>query len=856
MLLKTRRCTLDIEANGLLDDSTIDYTTSPYKIKESFKLWCIVCIDIDTDEVFTFEKEEIYTKFFQFKNQIGTVIAHNGINYDLLAMKLCLGIDYHIPYDLEDKAMWDGREVNIIDTMVLSKTLNPDRFGGHSLDEWGKRLGYHKIDWRAEAIKLGLILHDAPKGAEFQQYHPAMTEYCIRDNEVTKLTYLRLMQEWGDWPFAQAFCTEQKVADIITRQSHRGFDFKKSVAENALRDLDEKIENIRVKVEPVLPSKRLPKTKLKEYTPTTKQFNKDSSFSANMVKFVNKHGGEFLDDNKVKLYGVIYDTPMPVEPIVTDVPSTLKDTTHIKEWLVGLGWEPSQFKERDLTVDQKKKKLTAEKFELVVDKYVTQTLNSSFCPFRCEHIKTTPEKLKEKLMKHDMSKPLKVLTNPTFTIGQEKEIDPMLERMVDIFPYTQDLVEYLTYNHRRNSILGGGYDPDEDDEEDFEKGFLANIRADGRIPTPADSCGTGTSRMKHKICANIPRVTSLYGDVMRSLFGVTSGFIQIGYDFSSLEARIEAHYTWKYDPSSTKEYCNSLTLEKPHDVHSRTSEKISKMINKEFSRGNAKSVKYACVPVDNTEVLTTEGWKKYSELSVGERIYNFSLTQGCLVTDNILDLPFYENAVVFDFDKIEATEDHKWLVEVSHDVYGYKSSNKVTEEDSVVIGFDSVGGTYQKSGIKMGEISRRTDVFCLTTNNGNFVMRQNGMMILTGNCSYGAQAAKLMKTIGCDMKTAELVFAAFWEAAKPLAMLKENLTKYWETTGQRAFILGLDKRRIPTRSKHALVNSLFQSAGVIVAKKAMILHEQMLRTEGLYVDFFMDDWKNKAFCQQLIAYHK
>ena len=201
MLASLRRCTLDIEANNLLNNETIDYTASPYRLKDNFKMWCIVCLDIDSDEVFKFGPDQIKTDFMQFKSQIGTLIAHNGINYDLLALKLYLGIDYHIPYDVKDKGMWDGREVNIIDTMILSKTLNPDRFGGHSLDEWGKRVGYNKIDWRAEAIKLGLIAHDAPKGAEFQQYHPAMMNYCVRDNEVTKLTYLRLMQEWGNWPY-------------------------------------------------------------------------------------------------------------------------------------------------------------------------------------------------------------------------------------------------------------------------------------------------------------------------------------------------------------------------------------------------------------------------------------------------------------------------------------------------------------------------------------------------------------------------------------------------------------------------------------------------------------------------------
>lgn len=704
------RVTLDIEANGLLDETTVDYLSSPYKLKDTFKIWCIVCQDIDTKQIHKFVLDDVYTKFPEFSKQIKTLIVHNGIDYDLLVLKLALGLDYTIFPDT-----FDNRYVEIIDTMVWSKCLNPDRFGGHSLDEWGKRVGYNKIDWRQEAIDLGLIEYNAPKGAEFLQFHPNMVDYCVRDNEVTCLTYFKLEEEKGDWPWEDALQLEQAVAEIITRQKHRGFDFKKERAEEALRDLDEKMQVLKDKVEPVLPAKPMPKTKQKEFTPPASQFKKDTNHSAHLINFVAKHNGEFVDKYTVKLFGKTYELPLPNKPMFTELPATLKDTTHIKEWLVSLGWEPTTYKEKDLTCNTKKQKLSQDKYEATVLRYVDQTLNSPFCKDRCEHLKVAPSKLKEKLLKHDLSKPLKVLTNPTFTVGQDKEIDPMLEKMKSTFPYAEDIVHFLTYQHRRNSILGGGFDPDEDDEEDYEKGYLANIREDGRISTPADSCGCATSRFKHRIVANIPRVTSLYGEVMRGLFGVDSDFIQIGYDFDSLEARIESHYCYKWEDDAEKPYCKSLILEKPNDVHSRTAQRISEIICQPFERGSAKSVKYAC--------------------------------------------------------------------------------------------------------------------------------------------SYGAQAPKVAKTIGCDISIGQLIFDGFWEAAKPLALLKEAVTKYWETTGQRSFVLGIDRRKIPTRSKHALVNSLFQSAGVICAKRAMVIHDRKLKEAGLLVDFFRDNWKVEQFCQQLIAYH-
>lgn len=303
------------------------------------------------------------------------------------------------------------------------------------------------------------------------------------------------------------------------------------------------------------------------------------------------------------------------------------------------------------------------------------------------------------------------MTNPSFTVGQEKEMCPNLMRLKDKFPHAQQIVEYLTYRHRRNSILGGGAEWDEDDEP--EKGFLSSVRADGRIPTPAATCDAATSRMKHKSVANIPRVTSLYGQEMRSLFGVDRGYFQIGYDFDSLEARIESHYTWRYE-DEPHEYCNALLMDKPNDVHTMMARRITDVIKRKFERAPAKSVKY---------------------------------------------------------------------------------------------------------GI-----------------------------------TYGAQAPKVAKTIGSDLKTGELIFNAFWEAAKPLALLKERLNAYWEKTGKR-FILGIDGCKVPTRSAHAILNSLFQSGGVICAKRAMVIHDDLLEEHRLNIDFFKDDWKNKSFCQQLIAYH-
>ena len=72
---------------------------------------------------------------------------------------------------------------------------------------------------------------------------------------------------------------------------------------------------------------------------------------------------------------------------------------------------------------------------------------------------------------------------------------------------------------------------------------------------------------------------------MRSLFGCGENAYQLGFDFASLEARIQGHYIMPYEGG--KELAYTLLAEKPNDVHSVTAKQLG------ISRNDAKSVNYA-----------------------------------------------------------------------------------------------------------------------------------------------------------------------------------------------------------------------------------------------------------------------
>lgn len=101
-----------------------------------------------------------------------------------------------------------------------------------------------------------------------------------------------------------------------------------------------------------------------------------------------------------------------------------------------------------------------------------------------------------------------------------------VETLEMVGPFGKALSLWYIYGHRQSQISG----------------FLPHIREDGRIAAQIDSCGTNTFRGKHRVVANIPRPTSIFGKEMRSLFGVRQGRCFVGADVSGLELRMLGHH--------------------------------------------------------------------------------------------------------------------------------------------------------------------------------------------------------------------------------------------------------------------------------------------------------------------------
>jgi DNA polymerase I-like protein with 3'-5' exonuclease and polymerase domains len=153
----------------------------------------------------------------------GYICGHNYIGYDGPALSKI----WNIRPDSE----------RVLDTLVMSRLFHPDVTGGHSLDQWGTRLGCAKGS------------HD-----DWTQLSDEMIRYCMQDVTVTEKLYFKLSEQLQAFGFDDtSVWLEHSVAHICQEQEQNGFCFDKAGAELLARQLDTKMTGIEAKLQAVFP---------------------------------------------------------------------------------------------------------------------------------------------------------------------------------------------------------------------------------------------------------------------------------------------------------------------------------------------------------------------------------------------------------------------------------------------------------------------------------------------------------------------------------------------------------------------------------------------------------------------------
>ena len=180
------------------------------------KIHCIVARSYEGNKVKAWVGQEC-SEFASWSQQIDTFVMHNGISFDAPVLNRLLGCNIKLS--------------QIRDTLIESQLYNPIRDGGHSLEAWGKTLGFEKGDF-----------HD------FSEYSPEMLEYCKRDTEVTRLVAQKLEKE-GKAFKSKAYELECKVRAIVDKQQKNGFAFKLKEAMILQAQLQDELHELERKAE-------------------------------------------------------------------------------------------------------------------------------------------------------------------------------------------------------------------------------------------------------------------------------------------------------------------------------------------------------------------------------------------------------------------------------------------------------------------------------------------------------------------------------------------------------------------------------------------------------------------------------
>lgn len=192
-------------------------------------IWIIGAADLDTDEYFSFERPDLHPQAFaQFAATVGTWVGHNFLAFDLPAIRRLVP-DVHI-----DPAC-------VVDTLVVSKLLNYNIEGGHSLEAWGKRFGQPK-----------------PALADFSALTDEMRLRVEGDVALNYTLYKHYAKYIENPAWKEALDTEHQMVLVCLDMQANGFTFDIDAARVLYQKIKEEVSQLHAELQAAFP----PRSKL------------------------------------------------------------------------------------------------------------------------------------------------------------------------------------------------------------------------------------------------------------------------------------------------------------------------------------------------------------------------------------------------------------------------------------------------------------------------------------------------------------------------------------------------------------------------------------------------------------------
>ena len=274
-------------------------------------------------------------------------------------------------------------------------------------------------------------------------------------------------------------------------QELSGWKFDLQAANELHGRIEAMMEEIRAVVEPQLPPRVLKKSEEKEYSMPSKPFKQDGSYSAAMLKWLDRHNATIEPVTQdVIAYGKRYDI-IPNQKLDVKLPMEMANQDQMKDWFLESGWVPTLW-------NYKK--------------------DSNGKPVR------------------DPTTRQLIPTSPK--IQEQGKLCTNLEKLEG--DLVKQVVKWLSLRNRLSVLQGWINNP--------------RLQYDGRIGAGRTGIAA-THRQKHKVVVNVPKADPkvLLGYEFRSLWISEDGMLIAAGDAAALEGRVQGHYTYKYDNGATAE---------------------------------------------------------------------------------------------------------------------------------------------------------------------------------------------------------------------------------------------------------------------------------------------------------------
>lgn len=513
--------------------------------------------------------------------------------------------------------------------------------GPHGLEAWGMRVGNKKPkidDWRDQPLWVyvdrcieDVIINERVWDElilESQgRKEPGDIQFFYKENEKPN-GFKQINWKNG--------LRRGMLADfLMVEQEFQGVCFNREAAQRLVVTIDAMMKEIADAIEPNLPLKEMTKSEqpkfpqkpfkegtgeisatgwnwlenqlgypvnreaLETVSPPKTAFKQNGEISKAGETYCIKHGvtdpdlfGDFIRSqlNKVNTLKPLPDDLM--EQAIKDlmnkkmpdimVPMKLGNQDDIKKYLIrDAGWQPTIWRAKDVTKDSNKKQRSDGEIDEKVREYLEDLGQSEYRDLILRYLGLTYKQFlnKDKMFKFLRRKARQLPTSPQLK-DQRGALCPNLEQVDG--DLAKGIVKWLSLRNRR-SVL----DPIDEDKNDT--GLLNHPRLDVDGKLPARSSGrTNTFRMKHQICANMPKPKEsvLLGREMRGLWTVPEKHYLIGIDGSNLENMVAAWACYDFDNGA---YADIITK---GDSHTSNALAYTSAAGRTVTRDESKGITY------------------------------------------------------------------------------------------------------------------------------------------------------------------------------------------------------------------------------------------------------------------------